>query len=174
MEISKWKNEVQIKREKKDMFFSEHFQSPILPEERLEFEGLDYHPPNLKYRFEIELREHTTKEKIKMQDTQGNEREFLRWGEFEFRIDNKDCKLQAYKSSPEEEWLFIPFRDATSGKETYGAGRYFDLDPNQHKTGEEKWTIDFNKAYDPRCAYSEFYACPFVPIENWLNVPIYA
>ena len=66
------------------------------------------------------------------------------------------------------------FRDETSGKETYGSGRYIDLSPEEHYTTEKKWILDFNKAYNPWCAYSERYACPFVDPENWLNVPVRA
>ena len=62
----------------------------------------------------------------------------------------------------------------TSGKETYGAGRYLDLEADKDLTEEGKWILDFNKAYNPWCAYSEDYACTFTPPENWLKVPIYA
>jgi hypothetical protein len=79
--------------------------------------------------------------------------------------------LQAYKSDAEEEQLFISFRDATSGQETYGAGRYLDLDAARNRTADGKWILDFNRAYNPWCVYSEDYTCPFVPQENWLAVP---
>lgn len=174
MKISKWGNEIKMERKQKDIFFSSHPQSPIIAEETLGFEGLVYYPPDQKYRFELELHEHATKDTVNVQDTQGNERQFLRWGEFRFNIQDKECTLQAYKSDPSEERLFMPFKDATSGKETYGAGRYLDLESNQHQTKEGKWVLDFNKAYNPWCAYSENYACPFTPPENWLDVPLYA
>ncbi len=64
--------------------------------------------------------------------------------------------------------LFVPFRDATSGKESYGADRYLDIE--QHP-GDE-YVIDLNLAYNPYCAYSDDYVCPFLPRENWLAVPI--
>ena len=173
MEVTKWKKRLELEREDKNIFFGQHFQSPISVEERKKFKGLDYYPPDPKYRFELDLQEHKEKEKIKVQDTQGNEREFLRWGEFRFKIDDGDCVLQAYKSDPGEERLFVPFRDATSDKETYGAGRYIDLEPEENYAGG-KWILDFNKAYNPWCAYSKYYACPFVPPENWLKVPLRA
>ena len=106
--------------------------------------------------------------------TKGNEQDFLCWGEFRLKIDGKEQALQAYRSNPQEEMLFIPFRDATSGKETYGAGRYLDLEPGRDRTTGGKWVLDFNQAYNPWCVYSEAYTCPFVPIENWLEVPIQA
>jgi uncharacterized protein (DUF1684 family) len=101
-------------------------------------------------------------------------REFFRWGEFRFKIGDKDCTLQVYKSDPQEDRLFISFWDATSGKETYGAGRYLDLETGKHQTSEGKWILDFNRAYNPWCAYSKDYVCPFVPPENWLDVEVRA
>ena len=104
--------------------------------------------------------------------TKGNEQDFLRWGEFRFKIGGKEQALQAYKSKPQEEMLFVPLKDATHGKETYGAGRYLDLELDRDRTAEGKWILDFNQAYNPWCAYSEAYTCPFVPVENCLEVPI--
>jgi len=68
------------------------------------------------------------------------------------------------------ETLFIPFKDATSGKETYGAARYLEIE----ETEVGIFLVDFNKAYNPYCAYSEAYSCPFPPRENWLEVAIKA
>jgi len=82
--------------------------------------------------------------------------------------------LQAYKGSPEEDQLFIPFRDATSGQETYGGGRYLDLDATRNRTTDGIWILDLNEAYNPWCVFSEEYTCPFVPQENWLAVPVRA
>ena len=174
MEISQWQSEIQVERKQKDLFFGGHPNSPIQPEERSTFKGLDYYHPDPKFRFEIELHRHVDIETIKVQDTRGNERQFLRWGEFRFKVKDTECIIQAYKNEPDDEGLFVPFKDETSGKETYGAGRYLDLEAERDLSSEGKWTLDFNKAYNPWCAYSEFYACPFVPTENWLKVPITA
>lgn len=65
---------------------------------------------------------------------------------------------------------FVPFRDKTSGRETYGAGRYLDIETSQNGAV----TIDFNQAYNPYCAYNDAYSCPLPPVENWLSVPIEA
>ena len=109
-----------------------------------------------------------------MEMSRGDVREFLRWGEFRFNIGGEECTLQAYKSRSEEEGLFVLFRDTISGAETYAAGRYLDLDPDRDPTPEGKWILDFNRAYNPWCAYSEAYTCPLVPLENWLKVPVRA
>lgn len=174
MEISKWKERLEREREEKDRFFLLHPQSPIPFEERKRLKGLDYYPLNPNYRLKLELHEHDEKKTVKMAYTKGNEQEFLQWGEFQFRISGQEQILQAYKSNPEEDRLFIPFKDETSGKETYGAGRYIDLELERDHTPERRWILDFNKAYNPWCVYSEAYTCPFVPPENWLKVPICA
>jgi len=173
-EISEWKKRVKTEREEKDKFFLLHPQSPIPFEERKRFKGLQCYPPDPNYRFELELHEHKEKKTVKMAYTKGNEQDFLRWGEFQFRISDQKQVLQAYKSNPIEDRLFIPFKDETSGKETYGAGRYIDLELERDHTSEGRWILDFNKAYNPWCVYSEAYTCPFVPQENWLKVPIRA
>jgi len=174
MEISEWKERISLELEEKDRFFKMHHQSPLSLDERQTFKGLNHYSLDPDYRFECQLEEHEEKAILKIEDTQGNEREFLRWGEFRFKITDTDFILQAYKSSPEEDRLFVPFRDLTSGKETYGAGRYLDLETGKHQTSEGKWILDFNKAYNPWCAYSKDYACPFVPPENWLKVEVRA
>ena len=174
MEISEWKANVERARERKDAFFAQHWQSPIPPQDRPRFKGLEYYPPDPSYRFELKLHEHPEKQVVRMAYTKGNEQDFLRWGEFRFTIGGREQVLQAYKSNSEEGMLFVPFKDATSGKETYGAGRYLDLEPDREHTQEGKWILDLNQAYNPWCAYSEAYTCPFVPMENWLEVPIQA
>jgi hypothetical protein len=174
MSLSDWEANLERARKTKDAFFVQNWQSPIPLQDRPQFKGLQYYPPDSSYRFELELHEHPEKGVVRMAYTKGNEQDFLRWGEFQFKIGEREQSLQAYKRSREEEMLFVPFKDATSGKETYGAGRYLDLEPGRDCTQEGKWILDFNQAYCPWCDYSEAYTCPFVPVENWLEVPIYA
>ena len=133
-----------------------------------------YYSPDPAYRFELELHEHAEKKMVRMDYTKGNDREFIRWGEFYVTISGKQQALQAYTSNPGEERLFILFKDLTSGKETYGAGRYLDREPERDLTEVGKWIVDFNKAYNPWCVYSQDYTCPLVPQENWLEVAISA
>lgn len=174
-DVSEWKRQLELERQQKDQFFMIHPQSPLSMEARSKLKGgLSYYPPDPAYRFELELHKHANQEMLKVQATKGEMREFIRWGEFRFRIGDQSCTLQAYKSDPHEDRLFVLFRDATSGKETYGAGRYLDLEPETHRTPNGKWVLDLNKAYNPWCAYSEFYTCPLVPPENWLKVPVRA
>jgi hypothetical protein len=99
-------------------------------------------------------------------------RDALRYGYFEFEAGGQRCRVQVYRTIENIQAggreLFIPFRDATSGQETYGAGRYLDLQENT--TG--LYELDFNNAYNPYCAYTETYSCPVPPAENTLPIPI--
>jgi len=104
----------------------------------------------------------------------GEIREALRYGYFELRLEGRDLHLHVYRmedsSNPGKPNLFIPFRDATSGKETYGAGRYLDLAENT----SGHYDLDFNLAYNPYCAYGGDFICPVPPEENRLPVAIRA
>jgi len=172
MQNDEWKAQIERERQDKDAFLAEHDQSPLSPQDRDRFQGLDYFPVDPDYVFQLEFHEHQQKRIVTMPSLKGGEQDYLTWGEFRFTVDGRECTLQAYKSAPYEAALFVLFRDATCGKETYGAGRYLDLLPQRDRTDEGKWVLDFNRAYSPTCAYSEDYACPMVPRENWLDIPV--
>jgi len=103
MEVSQWKADLERAREGKDVYFAQHWQSPIPPQNRPRFKGLQYYPPDFSYRFELELHEHSEKGVVRMAYTKGNEQDFVRWGEFRFKIAGREQSLQAYKSDREEE-----------------------------------------------------------------------
>jgi uncharacterized protein (DUF1684 family) len=163
-------SEIERERQAKDGYFKQMSDSPIPYGERQAFAGLKYYPVNASYRFKVKLNEYPSPETIVMSTSAGTQREYLRVGYFEFSLENTQHKLQVYKSPPAsgngKQLLFVPFRDNTSGVETYGAGRYIDIPENE--TGN--YELDFNKAYNPYCAYSEDYVCPMTPPENWLEV----
>ncbi len=169
-----WKQANITQRNQKDDFFRNHPQSPIPNVDRARFTSLDYYEPDLDYRFTIELNEFEKPKPIKINDSKGNIRDMLIWGEFHFQINEKELTLQAYKSSSDEMRLFVPFKDKTNSHETYGAGKYLDLYYEEDKTEDGKWILDFNKSTNPWCAYSEDYACPLVPSSNWLDIEILA
>ncbi|MFB6095134.1 MAG: DUF1684 domain-containing protein [Halodesulfurarchaeum sp.] len=165
---------VQDQRRQKEQYFAESPRSPIPPAQQEDFPGLEYYPVDEDLRFELPLDEHDEKESLVVETTTGNEREYLRWGEFNFEVDGTTLTLQAYKGDPDEDRLWVPFRDETNGEETYGAGRYLDLEPDHHRVEDDGWVLDFNQAYNPTCAYNEAYECPLIPTENWLDVRIEA
>lgn len=174
MQLSDWKENLERERKAKDWFLAVNLGSPIPPEQRAMFKGLNYYPPNSNHRFELKFNEHEEKKIVKMIYTKGGEHEFYRWGEFLFTVGGKIQILQIYKRNLKEKRFFVPFRDLTNGKETYGAGRYLDLEAERHCISNDEWILDFNEAYNPWCAFSETYACPIVPSENWLDVSIRA
>lgn len=169
-----WRDALAEHRNSKDEYLGEHPHSPLPPEEREHFEGLEYYPPEPSLRFELPLHEHDDLETITIATTTEGEREYLRWGEFQFAVEGEEATLQAYKADPDDERLWVPFRDETNGDETYGAGRYLDLEEAHDRNPDGTWTLDFNLAYNPFCAYSEQFECPLVPMDNWLDVPIQA
>ena len=172
------KRAIENQRQQKDLFFKTGQESPLSPEQKQSFGGLHYFPVDPAYQVKAELERSETPQQITMSVSQGNERPMLEWGTLHFTLSGTDLRLAAYKPGDilpdelQEAGLFVPFRDATSGKETYGAGRYLDIedDPNEDGT----YTLDFNLAYNPWCAYSDEYSCPLPPPRNWLKVPVNA
>ena len=174
MRSSTWAQRLHKKREGKDRFFKEHPQSPIPPWERKAFKGLSYYPVDPSYRFELALHEYAEKRLVRVKTTNGGERDLVRWGEFRFEADGEEHTLQAFRTDPDAGRLFVPFRDETSGNETYAEGRYLDLEPEIHRTPDGRWVVDFNEAYNPWCEYSDAFECPFAPRENSLRVRVRA
>ncbi len=161
---------VRLRREK-DAFYRTDHESPIPEDQKNRFTGLKYFPPSEKYRFELKLHPHQKPEIVTMITSKGTQQKFFKHGYFEFELERKKVNLQAYRSAErEDESLFIPFRDRTSGRESYGAARYLDLEMRS----DDDYELDFNLAYNPYCAYSDDYVCPFPPKENWLDVEIRA
>lgn len=158
---------VEMTRQQKDQFFRASPYSPI--EDRLNFTGLAYFPIEPGLRFTLPLLPVDEPEPLTIQTNTGEAREFLRLGVVEFAVDGQPARLTIYRGAEQEE-LFVPFRDATSGAESYGAGRY--LEPELLSDG--RILLDFNTAYNPFCAYSENFSCPLPPAENYLPVPIRA
>jgi uncharacterized protein len=103
----------------------------------------------------------------------GKMRDMVVAGQMVFEVDGQEQRLTAYTRSGEEEEgsFFIPFRDATSGKETYGSGRYVEVPPAEDGNSAV-YELDFNVAYNPSCAYSPAYDCPYPPPGNKLDVPV--
>lgn len=155
-------------RKDKDQWFRYAADSPI--EDRASFAGLSYFPVDPALRFRVKLVRHARPRAIVMQTSDGAVREYSNVGHFEVTVEGANVQVQAYQA-PGADAIFVPFRDRTSGKETYGAGRYLDLHPIA--PGDE-FDLDLNLAYNPMCAYSDAFSCPFPPPENWLPVAVRA
>ncbi len=155
-------------RKQKDWFFENDQHSPLPAEQKETFQGLIYYPENLQLRFDAQVEQFEEQVKIEIQTSTGDLQKYTKFGSFQFDIDGESAKLTIYTSA--DGGAFVPFVDATSGNETYGAGRYLELE----HLGENKYQVDFNLAYNPWCAYSPFFSCPIPPQDNRLTVPIRA
>jgi hypothetical protein len=167
--------ELQRKRAEKDDFFASHPQSPIPPERRDSFSGLDYFDPNPDARVAATVRVHDDPEPVTMETTAGNEVRYLRLVTFAFELRGESVELHGYQQEREDDdAIFVPFRDKTTGQQSYRNGRYLELHPEDGLTDGESVVLDFNLAYTPFCAYSDTFACPLPPEENWLEVAVAA
>ena len=168
--------DLQAKREEKDEFFAEHPQSPIPPEHRESFSGLDYFDPDPDYRVDATVTRHDDPDPVPMETTAGNEVRYVRIVTFVFGLDGQEYELQGYKQRPDDddEPIFVPFRDKTTGQESYRGGRYVELHPEDEITDGETVTLDFNLAYTPFCSYTDTFSCPLPPEENWLDAEVRA
>jgi uncharacterized protein len=111
-------------RAQKDTFFKTHPQSPLLPEQQNMFEGLRYFPENPALRLVVPIEEFVDKDRIVMQTSTGDVREYTRYGRLWFSVDGQAAELTLYADG---DTYFLPFADALAGEETYGAGRYLGL-----------------------------------------------
>jgi len=156
-------------------FMQFHSQSPLNEEDRDQFTGLNYYDENPDLSLTVEVTPLPADEKlVEMETSTGEHRLYRRWGQLTFSVEGEAATLTIY-SDPDGEEFFLPFKDATNGTETYGAGRYLDDHrPGLEQVGATIFEIDFNYSYNPYCAYNLAYSCPLPPRENWLNVPIRA
>ena len=166
-----WEEEIIRFRKGRDEFFAQSENTPLPHEETHSFKGLKYFDISKDFVVKAKLNKYANQEPVLMTTSTGDVERYLKAGYFEFTLGEKTLRLQAYRSEkPEPKSLFVPFRDKTSGRESYGSGRYLDLEP----TLDDNYVLDFNNAYNPNCAYSDAYACPLPPKENWLDVEITA
>ena len=161
-------------REDKDAYFAHNPHSPIPEAERETFTGLPYFAVDEALRFEdVRLEPYTGNEPSDFQipTSDGKLRPAHRAGYLSFALDSATYRLTAYTfDTGDDESLFVPFLDQTSGSETYGAGRYLDLEPEDDGT----YSLDFNLAYHPSCVYDAKFSCPLTPAENRLPIRIEA
>ncbi len=146
--------------------------SPLAEPERPAFDSLDYFPANPEYKLLADLEVYENQETVPMQMTGGEPEAYLKFGKATVEIEGKPLTLTLFKKVKTEgpEQLFVPFTDKTNGFETYGGGRFLDLPmPGPNAAGIE---VDFNKAYNPFCAYNSEYNCPVPPAENRLPIKI--
>ena len=164
-------------RSAKDRLFGLHPSSPIPEGQRRDFHGLAYfrHDPVLAVSARLELDPDAQPLDVP-RSGDGPPMPFERIGWVRFAIDGSPCRLSVYWLNEYGGGIFIPFRDTTSGKETYGGGRYLwdSAKGADLGTDGDELVLDFNFAYHPSCVYDPIWSCPLAPQENWLPIPILA
>lgn len=150
--------------------------SPLMETDLKTFKTLDFYPLSSKYYVNAKFVKAKDEKVFEMKTSTSRKPKYIKYGTVFFSIDGIALKLNVYqdielsKSNEYKDYLFLPFSDKTCGKESYIGGRYIDLKIPKGNT----ILIDFNKAYNPYCAYNHKYSCPIVPLENDLNVEIKA
>jgi uncharacterized protein (DUF1684 family) len=162
-------------RQQKDMLFKEHPQSPIPLGERDRFTGLRYWPYDPAARVLATFEELQTEAPDSMPRAEG-EIAFRRIGTLRFDLQSQRHTLPAFWIEGYAGGLFVPFKDATSGQQTYGGGRYL-LDTIKSadlgsSASDNTVTLDFNYAYHPSCTYDPVWVCPLAPPDSRLSIPI--
>lgn len=154
-------------RKEKDDFFARHPQSPLTPEQKRDFRGLNFFDENNALRLEVKVERFSEQTPMLMQTSTGGAQEYIRYGRFKFQAEGQDAELTIYQANY---GFFLPFVDSLAGTETYPAGRYLEPEP----LPGDRFLVDFNIAYNPYCAYNEMWSCPITPAENRLKMPIRA
>jgi uncharacterized protein (DUF1684 family) len=168
--------EIEIYQQEMNAEFADSTQSPLKKADLVRFKSLDFFPINEKFAVKATFKRTKKTKKFQMPTTTTRKPWYKKYGELHFEIDGKKMQLTVYqnldliKKPGYEDYLFIPFTDLTSGVESYGGGRYLDFRIPKSK----EIILDFNKAYNPYCAYNEKYSCPIPPAENDLQIKIEA
>lgn len=159
-------------RKERDAFFKNHQRSPLLPQDKRHFKGLKYYPFDPQYALSGQIERfifhiNNPKYYATFLTNKGTNKRYLRYGKFHFTLNGKEYTIEIYKSILSD-YLFIPFKDKTNEKETYGGGRYIDAEI----LPDYKMVLDFNMAYHPSCAYNEKFVCVLPPRENMMDIEI--
>lgn len=157
-------------RDKRAEMFKNPDDSPLPDSLIAQFPGVEYFPIERKWRISGKWKKNPKFEKIEVPRTARGPEEYIVAGWVNFKVNGKMQKLTAYQTNPNDsKTLFVPFRDATTSKTTYGGGRYIDT-----RLANDRVMLDFNKAYNPFCVYNFDYACPIPPEENTLKIAVEA
>lgn len=159
-----------------DSSYANAGESPLLPEDLEVFEGLPFYAVDTNWYITAHLIRTPDEKPFEMATSTDRKPLYRKFGYIEFEYMDSTCRLNLYqsldlKNRPGfEDYLFLPFGDRTNGTSTYGGGRYLDL----RIPGGDTLEIDFNRCYNPYCAYNHRYSCPKIPLENILNIPVRA
>lgn len=163
-------------QEELNLEYADSLKSPLTKQDLAVFKSLDFFAIDEKYIVKATFVKAKKEKAFQMKTSTTRLPLYKKYGVLHFEIDGKQYVLNVYqnidliKRKGFEDYLFLPFSDVTNGKETYIGGRYIDMRIQK----SDEWVIDFNKAYNPYCAYNHKYSCPIVPLENDLEIAIVA
>jgi len=146
--------------------------TPLLPDSLAAFEGLPYFAYDSTFAVAAALVPATTRDTVIFPTTTGELQRYVSAGHLVFEAGGVQRRLEAFEPVVGEPRLFVPFQDATNGRQTYGGGRYLDVPIEPTVAG--RLPLDLNRAYHPYCVYNPAYSCPLPPAENRLEVAILA
>jgi uncharacterized protein (DUF1684 family) len=167
---------VQVFQRELNQEFRNPKESPLTPAERQAFQSLPFYPTRYAYYVEAQLVRDSTSQPFAMETSTARQPLYRKYGELRFVLQGQPQHLSVYQSVDllqrpgYEDYLFVPFTDLTNGHGSYGGGRYLDL--RIPPKGAAVLQLDFNRAYNPSCAYQHGYSCPVPPAENRLLVAI--
>jgi uncharacterized protein len=165
-----WQRELETERAMKDEFMARHPESPFVSG-RVPFHPLVYFPPDRAFRVRATLERVTPPAEAYLRTNRDNQAVMRYLGDLTFTLAGRALRLRLYHAGEGVGTaVFVPFRDATSGDESYGPGRYLTLELNE----QDVYELDFNRAFNPYCAYTDDFECSFPPAENDLPVPVRA
>ncbi len=170
----KYINELEQYRKEYNDYMKNSSDSPFNYKGKVEFHQLNYYEPNFDFIFKSKLTEFDTKDTVSVYGTKGEERKTVRFGYLGINYENNIHKINVYQGETDDGQVYYSlwFTDKTTNDETYGVGRYLHFDfVNDPK---HLYTIDFNYAFNPYCAYSKDYSCAIPRKEDHLNIAIEA
>ncbi|MGQ0537241.1 MAG: DUF1684 domain-containing protein [Methanobacteriota archaeon] len=171
MDVSAYVAHIERYRAARNRYFREDPSSPVRPEARATFPGIPFFPIDTAWRIDARLVPLSPEPLLRVPATEGDVREWRDLGTVTFDAPTGRGTLHVYRPLGED-WddPFVMFRDETSGRETYGGGRY--LEPEETAPG--RFVLDFNTCYSPFCAYDDSWSCTIPPPENRLAFPVRA
>lgn len=173
-----YKDEIKLFQYELNTEYADASKSPLTKEDLKTFKALDFFEINEKYKVTAQLEYTPNSPVFELKTTTDRLPLYRKYAIATFVLDGKEHQLNIYQSQDlmnsleYKNYLFLPFNDTTNGKSTYGGGRFMDLEIPS--TESNTIIIDFNKAYNPYCAYNHTYSCPIPPKENTLNIAIEA
>lgn len=169
-----WESMAKHRQEYKDDFL----KNPNSPLKQADLAYLDFYDVDSTFKVKSSFMKTTDKATFKMPTSDGKQKEYFKYGTLTFTLKGQIQQLNVYRSlalmkMPQyKNYLFVPFKDQTNGTETYGGGRYLDLQTTDIQA--DTLVLDFNKVYNPYCAFANGYSCPISPQDNHLKIGIEA